>query len=315
MHTMLFAASYIRRNPLLSLIIAVFIFSLIIAHEHHLLLTMYYHADLPTEKLRSDNIGINNNTSRKFPDDKIYGLIHIVKSGGTYVNQALANRFRGVCGNKGTSFHRYRFNEILLTNNTQQVSDATSKFWDIKAQDFAADNGFEECDYISLETSSWFWKKTFPGGKLHDTPIELHVPCRETVDHILSSCSWLNVSLDCNIPARELFEIMEKKCLIWSARYNHNLRQDFDVKCYDNDKTDEYVQFMSRLLQPRRFESRPFVYFRTRWGNRDKDNECIWSRQDLLNEMERYFLSGNNVSHHYYQFCNECLGSENDLTQ
>lgn len=266
---------------------------------------LYYESNLPTKGLTSDNA-----SRRNFTDDKIYGFIHIAKTGGTYVNEVLANAYQGVCGNKGSSLYYYRLNELIVANNTPNLSDARKEFFSVAPNNFI---GFEECDYITMEDSFHFWNSTFPRGKLHGTPIELHVPCRRTIDHILSSCSWMSVSLDCNTSQNELFEIVEKKCLVHGDRYHHNLRQDFDVKCFDNDKTSEYVQYMSRRLQPRRFESKPFVYYRGRWGDRDKDSECIWSRPDLLQEMARHFLSGQMLSHHYYQYCNECLGSENDL--
>ncbi|KAL3789411.1 hypothetical protein HJC23_001959 [Cyclotella cryptica] len=178
--------------------------------------------------------------------------------------------------------------------------------------------GFEDCDYISLERSYRFWNETFPGGKLHHVPIELHVPCRDPIDHIISSCSWNRFKLDCHdITDEELFRIVDSVCPVGKPRYNHILARDFDIKCFDFHKQfTKYIDYMSTRLHPRRFESVPFIPRENRRNNRNKSHECIWEREDLMQKVKAHLLSNENKMHHqYYQFCNKCIESEHDLTR
>jgi len=72
---------------------------------------------------------------------------------------------------------------------------------------------------------------------------------------------------------------------------------------------------MSGILQPRRFESSPFICKDNPNDlARNKAKECIWERDDLIQKLKEHLLSSSNENYHYYQFCNKCIGSEQDLT-
>jgi translation initiation factor 2 beta subunit (eIF-2beta)/eIF-5 len=64
---------------------------------------------------------------------------------------------------------------------------------------------------------------------------------------------------------------------------------------------------LSEKLQPRRFVSE----YKKRETNkhRNKKNECIWKRTDLMVRVESYL----NSHVEYYQFCKKCLGSADDI--
>jgi hypothetical protein len=140
--------------------------------------------------------------------------------------------------------------------------------------------GYEDCDYISHEVTWKFWEDTFGDGKFHGMRMELHVPCRNRIEHLMSQCNHhvpekLNVACDA-ITDKELFESV-KNCLIGMYRYNRALLEHFEVKCFDFSKhSTGYVNFMSGILSGRQFESKPLIRWETN-DPRNKTEECIWN--------------------------------------
>lgn len=65
---------------------------------------------------------------------------------------------------------------------------------------------------------------------------------------------------------------------------------------------------MSGILSGRRFESKPLIRRETN-DPRNKTEECIWNNPLVLEKVDRYLL--NTIP--YYQFCNNCMGSKNEL--
>ena len=57
------------------------------------------------------------------------------------------------------------------------------------------EEGFEDCDWISLEEPAGTWPKFFQNRE--KWPLEFHVPCREPLDHFLSMCNHKNRQFDC----------------------------------------------------------------------------------------------------------------------
>ncbi|KAL7479639.1 hypothetical protein ACHAW6_005362, partial [Cyclotella cf. meneghiniana] len=251
-------------------------------------------------------------------NNKIYAHLHIAKTGGTYINQFLANKYEKVCGNKGNSVFYYNYNEMKKMNNSNATTVPMTREDFRQFRSMLYKIGFADCDYISIERSYQFWSNTFPGGKFHDVPVELHVPCRDPVDHMMSSCNWKQFEFKChNITDEEVFRVIDEVCPVASDRYNHLLFRDFDIKCFDFRKQfTAYLDYMSGILQPRRFESKPFIYEQNPRDYRNKTNECIWEREDLMQKVKAHLLSNKSLMHHqYYQFCDVCLGSEQDLTR
>ncbi|KAL7480962.1 hypothetical protein ACHAW6_006643 [Cyclotella cf. meneghiniana] len=172
--------------------------------------------------------------------------------------------------------------------------------------------GYEDCDYISHEMNWYFWKNTFADGMFQGMQMELHVPCRIRIKHLMSQCNHhapKKLELACNATTdEELFESVNE-CLLHMHRYDHELLKHFDVRCYDFEKQfTGYVPYMSGILRRRRFESKPFQKRETN-DPRNKTEECIWNNPGVLKKVDRYLL--NTVP--YYQFCNNCIGSKNEL--
>lgn len=120
----------------------------------------------------------------------IYGHVHMAKTGGSSINGMLALQYERVCGNKGYSFNAYQANNKNTRGETNQK--------------YMVDWGFEDCDYISVETgySVWrnwgsFWIPMTEYFHSLNMTMELHVPCRDPLEHLMSMCNMKRRSFDC----------------------------------------------------------------------------------------------------------------------
>lgn len=245
--------------------------------------------------------------------NRIFGHLHMAKTGGTSVNGILANKYERVCGNKGYSYDAYQANEKAL-NQTGSVRPENNPRDRVRPPTWR-EIGFEDCDYISLETG---WKAWNQFSDFHGIPMELHIPCRDRIDHLMSNCNFRHKQIDCDADDPDLFRAVQachlnakKKQSI--NRYSDNILnfENIQVKCYDFKKQfTSYMDYMSVYLQPRRLESKPYKLRETNLP-RNKSEECIWSRPDVYHKVDQYLLS----QYPYYSFCERCLGSENDITR
>lgn len=249
----------------------------------------------------------------------LYGHVHMAKTGGTSLNGILANRFEHVCGHKGYSYDAFQDNERAkkqhgVLKETDGDNWSRSRINPVDMEII----GFEDCDYITHETNHQFWIDNFGDGKFHGTPMELHVPCRNRIEHLMSQCNYNEVGEYIHHPKRkiacdaktdeELFESVNN-CFLFLNRYDHELLNHFDVKCFDFDNQfTTYVQYMSGVLNGRRYESEPYVKRETN-EPRNRADECIWSNPSVLEKVDKYLLD----TVPYYQFCNNCLGSSNQI--
>lgn len=246
----------------------------------------------------------------------IYGHIHMSKTGGTSLNGILATKFERVCGNKGFSYDAYGRNERAKVNPHPETIMKSHDGYDRLRKYHSKRIGFEDCDYISMEDTWTFWSKTFPNATFHGIPVELHIPCRDTIDHILSTCDrGRNKIIRCNYDTdQEFYKSIDKCRSKFLNRFHFNLLQIFTVKCFDFRKQfTTYVDtIMANKLQSRRIVSEPYVMRSTDMGSprRNKTVECLWDHPDLMEKAKKHLLD--DVS--YYQFCNTCMGSENEIT-
>uniref|UniRef100_A0A7S2EJK9 Uncharacterized protein n=1 Tax=Ditylum brightwellii TaxID=49249 RepID=A0A7S2EJK9_9STRA len=178
--------------------------------------------------------------------------------------------------------------------------------------------GYEDCDYISHENSYQFW---FRFDDFHGIPMELPLPCRDPVDHLMSQCNHRGLMLNCEM-TEERFIGSIKRCLLFLTEDETNIfvfQKRFSMKlvnpekrglkCYHFKKQfTTYLDYISEKLQPKRIVSE----YKKREVNayRNITKECIWKRDELVKKAESYLLE--NVD--YYKFCKRCLGSENDIT-
>lgn len=256
----------------------------------------------------------------------LYGHVHVAKTGGTSLNGLLANRYERVCGHKGYSYDAYGSNERAkaLMKLGKRVKLPRGKAAGKPQpegqvpQGVMLEIGFENCDYVSHEPppngehgAFAFWIDTFGDRRFHGTPMELHVPCRDPVEHLMSQCNHRKLRLECNATNDEAFYRSIDACLMFLDRYGHPLKEHFDVKCIDfQGQFTAYMDHLETRLQPRRFVSVPYVRRETNEPRRE-DEECIWKSPELLEKAKAYLLK----TVEYYQFCNECLGSTNELTR
>jgi hypothetical protein len=235
----------------------------------------------------------------------LMGHIHMAKTGGTSLNGMLANKFERVCGHKGYSYDAYQANERFKKLNTTMLTNSRR---DRVPPNTMTEIGFEDCDFISQELPANFW---FQFDDFHDTPMELHLPCRDPIDHLMSQCNYGHKQLNCNGTDEELIKSV-KSCFVHHNRFSIELanRKKTTLKCYDfRQQFTTYMDYVSEKLQQRRFVSE----YKQRKTNKDriKENECIWERKDLMVRVESYLVD--NVG--YYQFCKQCLGSADDISR
>lgn len=218
----------------------------------------------------------------------------------------LANKFSYVCGHKGYSYDFYQENERRRIDGPKM----DKKFDRLRVRaDIMDEIGYEECDYISKEADWSWWNKTYPGGRLHGVPVELHVPCREPIDHLMSMCHHNNITFGCEDNSEDNLSGRISKCLMHITRFDNRLSSDFNISCFQFENTfTTYFDYMSDLLQERRFQSVPYIGYFTN-TKRNIANECIWENEDLKKRVKTYLLG-----HQYYQFCSHCIGSENEIS-
>lgn len=242
--------------------------------------------------------------------DIMFGHVHMSKTGGTTLNGLLANRYERVCGIKGYSYDAYQANELALeTPGKVNAHDNPRDKVILIGHGIMEEIGYEDCDYVSQERRWTFWKRF---SDFHDIAMELHIPCRDRIDHLMSQCNYLHKQLDCDADDHDLFSAVDD-CFAYMNRYSDELLnlKNIHVKCYDFKKQyTSYMHYMEQFLQPRRLESKPYKRRETNLPRR-KENECIWSRPDVYKKVDKYMLE----EVPYYAFCERCIGSADDLTR
>ena len=140
----------------------------------------------------------------------VFGHMHVSKTGGTTLNGNLSVLFERVCGHRGYSYDAHQANMRFLENvevnapQNDSIAKAFKGFSRVRVPlKVREEIGFEDCDWISNALtrtaenphSDWrFWGRF----ESWDLPIELHVPCRNPVDHLLSQCNHRGVKFACS---------------------------------------------------------------------------------------------------------------------
>ena len=242
--------------------------------------------------------------------DVIYGHVHMAKTGGTYLNGFLANNYERVCGHKGYSYDAYQANERFIKDPVANKMRGDRYTRDRVDYGIIREIGFEDCDYISNERPSKFWIQF---NNFHNTTMELHLPCRNPIDHLMSQCNYQGLDFNCqqNMTDKKFTKNVQR-CLVMMNRYNDTLKnlKNINLKCYNfRQQFTGYIDYISSKLQPRRFVSK----YKQRETNRPrvKEKECIWKDEGLMQRVRDYLV--NNVD--YYRHCDQCIGSDDDLTK
>lgn len=142
-------------------------------------------------------------------------------------------QFDRVCGHKGYSYDAYQDNERFKKKTGRIKSGGRGKVQWKQMEEI----GFENCDYVSLEFNWVFWNKTFETALMHGgVEVELHVPCRSRIDHLMSQCNFMGKTLKCDAASDEDFYRSVDDCRVAMGRFSNALLEQFRVKCYDFEK-------------------------------------------------------------------------------
>lgn len=257
--------------------------------------------------------------------NRVFGHIHMAKTGGTTLNGELALNYERVCGHKGWSYDAYLVNErvkevtSIEKKDWREVKDSYSFAHQAKTKRRALpfsrgrvplwigdEVGYHDCDYISEERGWGFWKQF---DDFHNTTMELHVPCRDPISHLMSMCNHRMKIFDCKNPD---YRAEAKKCFVdVKNRFSRKLlyMKNTDIRCYDfNNQFQGYMEYITPMLQKKRIQSN-YMHRDSNIKTRNKENECIWKEPNLQKRVS-LFLS---ETIEYYSFCKECLGSSDDL--
>jgi hypothetical protein len=195
------------------------------------------------------------------PSHGIYGHVHMAKTAGTTLNGEMAARFERVCGHKGYSYDSWQMNYRLnqSRHGVKVGTDSMPKVYNGYNRGrvhpaIMNEIGYEDCDYVSHETGWKFWPNTFQKWSV---PIELHIPCRDPISRLMSMCNFKQRKFNCT----NSLEVEIKGCLLQMDRFSSKLVTDctdIEAKCFEAQKIDEYIEYMSSKLQNKRF---PAAYF------------------------------------------------------
>ena len=146
---------------------------------------------------------------------------------GEGLNGILANKFNRVCGQKGNSYDAYMDNE-RWKNKTKPETYVSLPYSRSRVQ-FKIMNevGYDDCDYVSLEVAWENWSELFPNGSFHGVPVELHVPCRDPIDHLMSQARGKFL---CNETGKEFYRQIDRRLIFIkdpNQRFHPDLLKDF----------------------------------------------------------------------------------------
>lgn len=250
-------------------------------------------------------------------ENVIYGHIHIAKTAGTTVNGELAMHYERVCGNKGYSYDAFTTNERFKTlGHGKNIKYGGDMFHQLSPNHnrgkvlpaFMDEIGYHDCDWIAVEREWQFWNETFYDWTI---PLHLIVPCRDPIDHLMSQCNFFHQpkkwSFHCNKTGDAMIKQVHSCFRFLGKRFNYALKNQFPMKCYDFKRTNDYMNWIGERLQRKRIETEYVKRSTNRARNRE--NECIWKEPEVRQMITDYMTK----SVGYYRFCNECIGSENDI--
>jgi len=212
---------------------------------------------------------------------------------------------------KRLSNSTHRANALAIANQKGSGSRSVREVFDGKSLSEALQRGFDDCDYIAMEVESNTWRKL--AGHLH-RPLELHIPCREPIDHLMSMCAFQYKNFHCDVTNKEL-QIQVDDCIFHNLnRFSMDMAPSPNVtmKCFSSpSKIDDYIEYMGKTLQKKQIQGEYFDMISNKWP-RHKETECIRENvnKGLRKRLEKILL---NHKSQYFKYCKDCIGSENDL--
>ena len=240
---------------------------------------------------------VSANITMRRQADLVYGHLHIAKTAGSTINTVLALYFDNVCGHKGYSYDAVQSfdqrGEDLFSKNYPGFSRRRVP------QKLMAEIGFENCDWISQESNWKFWEQfsSWPAK------LQIHIPCRDPIDHIMSIFNHKNKKFRCDSSWKNQ---IDQALRVGGNRFSKQMLdiRNLEFKCvrFQHFIDGSYFRFMLDKLRERRIKRRVANLNRKMNKKRNKDAECVWQDKKLQKDMNAYLLE---VSH-YYQFCSAC---------
>ena len=194
--------------------------------------------------------------------------------------------YERVCGNKGYSYDAHQTNLWFQTSGSHWIGRGKYNVHDIYSRQHPKSNwgkvlfssmkeiGFEDCDYVVMETAHIQWDRIFRNWY---RPLELHVPCRDPIDHLMSMCNAKFKTYNCSAKSDGEIDAAIRGCEVFvSARFSSRLTNvtNIHLKCFRAPlKINEYIHYMGKILERKSFE----IMYVHRDANqkRKKENECI----------------------------------------
>jgi hypothetical protein len=195
--------------------------------------------------------------------------------------------------------------------------------------------GYEDCDYISHEIEWTFWPKLIQdlnnelqnlqnnssnNNNNNNLTLELHVPCREPISHLMSMANHMRRTYVCdknetniNIIKKSVDNVYMMPIKLSDQRFSNNLfinnNNNIELKCFNSFPMENYINYMSDKLPHRRFQVPTYVERDTN-AKHSKSDECIWDTSSEYKNKVIQLLINN---HPYMKFCYDCIGSNNQL--
>jgi len=301
-------------------------FIVTILHRNNSITITSIHSNFNSKNKASIDTGWRSN-------DVTYGFLHAAKTGGSTINKILAIRYERVCGNKGHSQNilEKRRQQIILKESQsvlpeEKIPTRTEKKLRhkmIKNQTIVMEEnginksfmynleeiGFHDCDYVELEAHAKIWKELF--GAWH-RPLELHVPCRDPISHLMSMCNHRQLEFTCE-PTN--FTKQVDNCVSGRNRFRFQelKHPNIHLKCFNSpNKINEYLEYMRGRLQEKEVYA-PELNYPEYIPTRNAENDCIWKATKSYQEEILKYLKEESALKNYYSFCDSCLKSVNDL--
>lgn len=237
----------------------------------------------------------------------IFGHVHMAKTAGSEINGLLSVNYERVCGNKGYSSDALQTNKRFSEDGWNMNDDIQITYPGYNRarvpMQTMQQRGFDDCDYISLEVRSVkTWASIYT-----QSPMEMHVPCRDPLDHLMSMANYKRLGFNCN--ATNLAAEVEATVVrMTRMRPEFAKSPNVTLKCFDPMPPQKYVDYMGTILQPRRLRA-DYVHRPTN-KPRKKEKECIWKQSQ---EWKDNLIKLLHENYYYYEFCSQCMGSENEL--
>jgi len=251
----------------------------------------------------------------------VYGLLHILESGSAEINGHLSMKYERVCGAKGYSYDAYNANErfktkalalrkgrkhsqVVTTGDIYSKIDKSYNRNNVPIR-YMKEIGFEDCDYVALDADAGEWYANFGNWF---KPMELHVPCRDPIDLFMSMCEHQGIKFRCE----ENFDEEVNKCLNGGKGFvmSQLTRDNINLKCFDAPSgKNDYMRYMKGRLQVKILQG---TFVRRDKPQGSEEELCIRKSDDYKIRLEDHLKHKSDFKD-YFEFCDECMVSGNNL--